>query len=68
VLKFAPALDKRLRPDLSLTNDSWRVDETYIQVKGAWKYWYRAVDSMGNTLNFMLSALARRAGSREVFP
>ncbi|XHX79294.1 MAG: IS6 family transposase [Stenomitos frigidus ULC029] len=56
VLKFAPALDKRLRPHLSLTNDSWRVDETYIAVKGAWKYLYRAVDSAGNTLDFMLSA------------
>jgi transposase-like protein len=56
VLKFAPELDKRLRSHLSLTNDSWRVDETYIQVKGEWKYLYRAVDSAGNTLDFMLSA------------
>ncbi len=56
MLKFAPELDKRLRPHLSQTNDSWRVDETYIEVKGEWKYLYRAVDSMGNTLDFMLSA------------
>lgn len=56
VLKFAPELDKRIRPHLSLTNDSWRVDETYIEIKGEWKYLYRAVDSMGNTLDFMLSA------------
>lgn len=56
VLKFAPELDKRIRPFLNPTNDSWRVDETYIEVKGAWKYLYRAVDSMGNTLDFMLSA------------
>jgi len=56
VLKFAPELDKRLRPHLSETNDSWRVDETYIEVKGGWKYLYRAVDSIGNTLDFMLSA------------
>jgi transposase-like protein len=41
---------------LNPTNDSWRVDETYIQVKGTWKYLYRAVDSAGNTLDFMLSA------------
>jgi transposase-like protein len=41
---------------LKLTNDSWRVDETYIEVKGEWKYLYRAVDSKGNTLDFMLSA------------
>ena len=56
VLSDAPELDKRVRPHLNLTNDSWRVDETYIEVKGKWKYLYRAVDSMGNTLDFMLSA------------
>ncbi|MBD1849141.1 IS6 family transposase [Cyanobacteria bacterium FACHB-502] len=56
VLKYSPELDKRIRSHLKLTNDSWRVDETYIKVKGAWKYLYRAVDSQGNTLDFMLSA------------
>lgn len=56
VLSYAPELDQRIRPPLNLTNDSWRVDETYIQVKGEWKYLYRAVDSIGNTLDFMLSA------------
>lgn len=60
VLSYAPELDKRIRPDLNPTNDSWRVDATYIQVKGEWKYLYRAVDSTGNTLDFMLSA--RRDG------
>jgi transposase-like protein len=56
VLKYAPELDRRIRPYLNLTNDSWRGDETYIEVKGAWKYLYRAVDSEGNTLDFRLSA------------
>lgn len=56
VLSYAPELDQRIRPHLSETNDSWRVDETYIEVRGAWKYLYRAVDSKGNTLDFMLSA------------
>lgn len=56
VLKSAPELDKRIHPDLKPTDDSWRVDETYIQVKGQWKYLYRAVDSDGNTLDFLLSA------------
>lgn len=56
VLKYAPELDKRIRPHLKPTNDSWRVDETYIKVKGVWKYLYRAVDSQGNTLDFLLSA------------
>jgi len=56
VLSYAPELDKRVRPHLSRTNDLWRVDETYIEVKGEWKYLYRAVDSTGKTLDFMLSA------------
>jgi transposase, IS6 family len=55
VLKYAPELDQRIRPHLLPTN-SWRVDETYIQIKGKWKYLYRAIDSQGNTLDFMLSA------------
>jgi transposase-like protein len=56
VLKYAPELDKRIRPYLKPTNDSWRVDEIYVKVRGVWKYLYRAVDSQGNTLDFMLSA------------
>ncbi len=56
VLKYAPELDKRIRPHLKQTSHSWRVDETYIKVKGAWKYLYRAVDSDGNPLDFLLSA------------
>jgi transposase-like protein len=56
VQAYALELDKRCRPYLRPTNDSWRVDETYIEVKGEWKYLYRAVDSEGNTLDFMLSA------------
>ncbi len=56
VLKYAPELDKRIRRHLKPTNDSWRVDETYIKARGVWKYLYRAVDSEGNTLDFLLSA------------
>lgn len=53
--RYAPILQKRCRAKLKLTNDSWRVDETYIKVKGQWMYMYRAVDSGGNTVEFMLS-------------
>jgi transposase, IS6 family len=56
VQRYAPDLDQRIRPYLQPTNDSWRVDETYIRVKGTWKYLYRAVDSKGNTLDFLLTA------------
>lgn len=56
VQAYAPEIESRCRPYLSQTNDSWRMDETYIKVKGEWKYFYRAVDSSGNTIDFMLSA------------
>ncbi|MED1270616.1 IS6 family transposase, partial [Bacillus mycoides] len=49
VHQYGPELDKRIRRHLKQTNDSWRVDETYIKVKGQWMYLYRAVDSKGNT-------------------
>lgn len=54
VQKYAPELDKRCRPYLKPTNDSWQVDETYIKVKGEDKYLYRAVDSDGKTVDFLL--------------
>ena len=66
VQAYAPELEKRCRPHLKPTNDSWRVDETYIEVKGEWKYLYRAVDSQGNTLDFLLSA-KRNARAAERF-
>lgn len=56
VQEYGSEIDKRCRPHLQPTNDSWRVDETYIKVKGKDKYLYRAVDSDGNTLNFLLTA------------
>ena len=56
VQRYGLELDKRCRPYLRPTNDSWRLDETYIKVKGKQKYLYRAVDSNGNTLDFLLSA------------
>lgn len=68
VLKYAPELDKRIRSHLKPTNDSWHVNETYIKARGVWKYLYRAVDSQGNTLDFMLSAFARQQGSGTIFP
>ena len=55
VQHYAPELEKRSRPHLKATTDSWRVDETYIKIKGTWTYLYRAVDSEGNTLEFLLS-------------
>ena len=67
VQAYAPELEKRIRPHLRLTNDSYRVDETYIKVKGAWKYLYRAVDSTGQTIDFMLSARRDKRAAKRFF-
>jgi transposase-like protein len=56
VQRYAPELQRRLRRHLKPTNDSRRMDETYVRVKGKWRYLYRAVDSTGATLDFLLSA------------
>jgi hypothetical protein len=53
---YAVELEKRIRPHLRMSNGSWRVDETYVKVKGRWMYLYRAVDSRGQTIDFLLSA------------
>ncbi len=55
VQQYAPELEKRCRPHLNTTTDSWRVDETSVKIKTTWMYLYRAVDSAGNTLEFLLS-------------
>ena len=48
-------------------NYSWRVDETYLKVKGKWKYFYRAVDSDGDTIDFMLSSKRDRKAAQRFF-
>src|SRR5215203_5998609 len=56
VQRYAPEMNRRCRPELRNTNRSWRVDETYLRVAGKWTYLYRAVDSTGATIDFLLSA------------
>jgi IS6 family transposase len=67
VHQYSPEIEKKIRKHLRLTNDSWRVDETYIKVKGKWKYFYRAVDSNGDTIDFMLSAKRNRKAAKRFF-
>ena len=55
VQRYAPILNLRLGRERRLPNRSWRVDETYVRVAGNWVYLYRAVDSAGDTIDFMLS-------------
>src|SRR5919112_634393 len=56
VQAYAPEINKRCRPHLKTTNKSYRVDETYVKVKGKDRYLYRAVDSTGQTIDFLLTA------------
>src|SRR5512132_1911279 len=56
VQRYAPELNLLCGPELRNTNRSWRVDETYLRVAGRWTYLYRAVDSTGATIDFLLSA------------
>ena len=51
VQRDGPELEERLRRHLKPTNTSWRVDETYVRVKGRWGYLYRALDSTGATID-----------------
>ena len=67
VHQYSPEIEKKIRRHLRPTNDSWRVDETYIKVKGKWKYLYRAVDSDGDTIDFMLSAKRNRKAAKRFF-
>ncbi len=67
VQHYAPELDKRSRPHLKACNDSWRVDETYIKVRKTWMYLYRAVDSDGNTLEFLLSPTRDTEAAKRFF-
>jgi transposase-like protein len=56
VLKYTPQLEKVFRQCKRPVGGSWRMDETYINVKGKWKYLYRAVDKAGDTIDFLLTA------------
>jgi len=64
---YAAELEKRIRPHLRMSNGSWRVDETYVRVKGRWTYLYRAVDSRGQTIDFLLSAKRDAAAAKRFF-
>jgi transposase-like protein len=64
---YALELERRLRPYLRMSNGSWRVDETYVRVKGRWTYLYRAVESRGQTIDFLLSAKRDTAAAKRFF-
>ncbi len=55
VVKYTPLLEIEFRKRKKAVGTSWRMDETYIKVKGIWHYLYRAVDKEGNTIDFLLT-------------
>ena len=67
VVRDAPQIAANAQTKKRPTAISWRMDETYIKVKGKWTYLYRAVDRDGNTLDFMLSERRNTAAARRFF-
>ena len=68
VIKYAPQLEETFRKRHKRpVGISWRMDETYIKVKGQWVYLYRAVDKEGNTVDFMLSEKRDEPTARAFF-
>jgi IS6 family transposase len=67
VQRYAPEINRRIRPHLKLAGTSYRIDETYIKVGRNCKYLYRAVDKEGNTIEFMLSAKRDVSAAKRFF-
>ena len=55
VIKYSPLLEEAFHRRKRPVWGSWRMDETYIKVKGEWRYLYRAVDKTGQTIDFLLT-------------
>jgi transposase-like protein len=56
VVKYAPELERQFRSRKRPVDASWRLDETYVKIKGSWRYLCRAVDKAGTTVDFLLTA------------
>lgn len=72
VIKLTPVLEeafrkRKRRRGVGAVGDSWRLDETYVKIRGEDRYWYRAVDKQGNTVDFLLTAKRDRRAARRFF-
>jgi transposase-like protein len=67
VQRYVPEFEKRWNRYARPVGDSWRVDETYIKIKGRWVYLYRAVDKAGRTIDFLLSKRRDMAAAQRFF-
>lgn len=66
-IKLVPLFEKAFRRYKRPVGKSWRMDETYVKVRGQWKYLYRAVDKAGSTVDFLLRAHRDKAAARRYF-
>ena len=67
VIKYAPQLEAIFRKRKRRVSGSWRMDETYIKIKGRWVYYYRAVDKYGAIIDFYLSETRDEPAARAFF-
>jgi len=67
VRRYAPEFDKRWSRFATPAGTSWRVDETYVKIRGRWAYLYRAVDGSGKTVDFRLSPRRNVASAKAFF-
>ena len=67
VIRYVPEFEKRWGRWARGVHSSWRVDETYICVRGKWHYLYRAVDKRGKTVDFLLRPDRGRIRSGSMF-
>lgn len=64
VIKFTPILEHKVRRKKKSVSISWRMDETYIKIKGKWFYYYRAVDKFGDVIDYYLSPTRDEAAAK----
>jgi putative transposase len=67
VIKYSPPLEANFRTRKRKVADSWRMDETYIKIKGKWVYYYRAVDKHGAIVDFYLSETRDEPAARAFY-
>lgn len=67
IKRFAPLIDQQARKRKKPVGSSWRMDETYIKLNGNWIYLYRAVDSLGNTIEFLLRRHRDKVAAKAFF-
>src|SRR5260370_12334884 len=68
VIRYVPEFEKRWNRFARPVNTSWRVDETYISIRGKWNFLYLAVDKHGNTVDFLLRPDRSIAAAQTLFP